>query len=196
MPAAQDLSWHLVYLQWTLAFFLLARVVADEPGHRWVLLDRGAVAIAGLTGPFSILFAPLYVWRRRRLGVTTWIVVACAAVQLVFLATAARTPSGGATVTEAMAVAATRMLVEPLLGFRVTSMLAEAGFTPIAWGALAALILTLLVVAATAKVAEGGRISSQATPSIRPSSGTGSPSTPSTASARTALEGAQTTRPP
>ena len=27
MPAAQDLSWHLVYLQWTLAFFLLARVL-------------------------------------------------------------------------------------------------------------------------------------------------------------------------
>ena len=31
MPAAQDLSWHLVYLQWSLAFFLLIRVLADEP---------------------------------------------------------------------------------------------------------------------------------------------------------------------
>ena len=82
MPAAQDLSWHLVYLQWSLAFFLLIRVLADEPGPRWIWLDRAAVAIAALTGPFSILFAPLYLWRRRRLGVTAWIVVACAVVQL------------------------------------------------------------------------------------------------------------------
>ena len=79
MPAAQDLSWHLVYLQWSLAFFLLARVLADAPGPRWVWPDRAAVAIAGLTGPFSILFAPLYLWRRRQLGAVTWIVVGCAA---------------------------------------------------------------------------------------------------------------------
>src|SRR5262249_41872673 len=66
MPAAQDLTWHLVYLQWTLAFFLLARVVADDPSPRWVWPDRVAVATTALTGPFSILFAPLYLWRRRQ----------------------------------------------------------------------------------------------------------------------------------
>ena len=85
MPAAQDLSWHLVYLQWSLAFFLLLRVIADEPGPRWRWLDMAAVAVVCLTGPFSILFAPLYLWQRRRLGAVTWIVVVCAVIQLVYV---------------------------------------------------------------------------------------------------------------
>ena len=127
MPAAQDLSWHLVYLQWSLAFFLLIRVLADEPGPRWVWPDRAAVAIAALTGPFSILFAPLYLWRRRRLGVTAWIVVACAVVQLFVVITAYRGPAGQTTPLEAVAVLATRLFVEPLLGYRVTWILSGAG---------------------------------------------------------------------
>ena len=90
MPAAQNLSWHLLFLQWSLAFFLLARFFADEPGPRWRWLDRVAVGVVGLTGPFSILFAPLYLWQRRRLGAVTWIVVGCAIVQLAFVATARR----------------------------------------------------------------------------------------------------------
>ncbi len=56
MPAAQDLTWHLVYLQWTLAFFLLARVLADEPGPRWVWLDR---AVGGDREPDRAVLDPV-----------------------------------------------------------------------------------------------------------------------------------------
>ena len=149
MPAAQDLSWHLVYLQWSLAFFLLIRVLADEPGPRWIWPDRAAVAIAALTGPFSILFAPLYLWRRRRLGVTAWIVVACAVVQLFVVITAYRGPAGQTTPLEAVAVLATRLFVEPLLGYRVTWILSGAGIPLIAGAAFVALVLGLLVIASS-----------------------------------------------
>jgi len=147
MPASQDLSWHLVYLQWSLAFFLLFRVLADEPGPRWVWLDRAAVGIAALTGPFSILFAPLYLWRRRQLGVTTWIVVVCAAIQLAFIATASRTGAGETTLTDAIAVLATRLFVEPLLGYKVILLFSDAGLPLIAGGAFVVLVVALLVIA-------------------------------------------------
>jgi len=150
MPAAQDLSWHLVYLQWSLAFFLLARVVADEPGPRWVWFDRAAVAIVGLTGPFSIFFAPLYLWRRRQLGMTTWIVVACAAIQMIFLLTARRSAHGDTSLPDAIAILATRVFVEPLIGYRVTWYLSEAGLPLIAGAALVGVVVTLLVLAAAA----------------------------------------------
>ena len=147
MPAAQDLSWHLVYLQWTLAFFLLARVLAEEPGPRWVWLDRAAVVIASLTGPFSILFAPLYVWRRRQLGLTAWIVVGCALIQLAFIVTARRAGAGETTLTEGIAVLATRLLAEPLLGYRVTLVLSQAGLPLVAGAAFVGMVAGLLLVA-------------------------------------------------
>ncbi len=147
MPAAQDLSWHLVYLQWSLAFFLLARVIADAPGRRWVWLDRAAVAVAGLTGPFAILFAPLYLWRRRQLGAVTWIVVACAAIQLAVLFISRRTPTGDMTLTDAIAVFATRLLVEPLLGYQATWLLSGAGIPVVFAAAFVVVVATLLVVA-------------------------------------------------
>ena len=150
MPAAQDLSWHLVYLQWTLAFFLLARVVADAPSPRWRWVDGAAVAVVSLTGPFSILFAPLYVWRRKELGITSWIVIACALIQLVFVMTARRAPAGETTFTEAIAVLATRLFAEPFFGYRVTNHLSEAGLPLIAGAVFVVVVAGLLVVAASA----------------------------------------------
>jgi hypothetical protein len=149
MPAAQDLTWHLVYLQWSLAFFLLARIVADEPGPRWKWPDRAAVAVVGLTGPFSILFAPLYLWQRRRLGVVTWIVVLSAAIQMVFVVTSRRAAAGDTTVFDVISILATRLLAEPVLGYRVTWMLSEAGLPSVAGAAFVAIVATLLVVAGT-----------------------------------------------
>jgi hypothetical protein len=147
MPASQDLSWHLVFLQWSLAFFLLLRVIADEPDPRWKWLDRAAVGLAGLTGPFAILFAPLYLWRRRQLGATTWIVVACALVQIAFLVTAQRPLSGATTAGDAISILATRMLVEPLLGLHLTWALSGAGLPIVLGGAFAVLVLILLAIA-------------------------------------------------
>lgn len=147
MPAAQDLTWHLVYLQWSLAFFLLARVIADEPSPRWIWLDRAAVGITSLTGPFSILFAPLYLWRRRQLRATTWIVVGCALVQLAFVVTTHRASADETSFTDAIAVLATRLFVEPLLGYRVTWILSDAGLPLIAGGAFVVVVVALLAVA-------------------------------------------------
>ncbi len=147
MPAAQDLTWHLVYLQWSLAFFLLARVLADAPGPRWIWPDRAAVAVAALTGPFSILFAPLYLWRRRQLGSVTWIVVGCALVQLAVLFISRRSPTGDMTIVDAIAVFATRLLVEPLLGYQVTWLLSGAGIPMVAGAAFVLVVAALLLVA-------------------------------------------------
>ena len=149
MPASQDLTWHLVYLQWSLAFFLLARVIADEPGPRWVWVDRAVVGLAALTGPFSILFAPLYLWRRRQLGATAWIVVVGALVQLAFIMTARRAPAGETTLTDAAQVLATRLFVEPLLGYRVTWLLSDDGLPLIAGGAFVVVVMALLAIAAS-----------------------------------------------
>ncbi len=147
MPAAQNLSWHLVFLQWSLAFFLLARFFADEPGPRWRWPDRVAVGVVGLTGPFSIVFAPLYLWQPRRLGAVTWIVVGSAIVQLAFVATAPHAGPVGATITEAVAILATRLLVTPLLGYQVTWLLSAASIPLLAGAAFVVLIATLLVIA-------------------------------------------------
>jgi hypothetical protein len=147
MPAAQDLSWHLVYLQWSLGFFLLARVIADEPSPRWKWADRLAVGVVALTGPFSIVFAPLYVWQHRRLGAVSWIVVASAAIQLVFVATTRRAAAGETSIGDAVAILATRLLAEPLLGYRVTWTLSEAGIPLIAGAAFVAAVAALLVIA-------------------------------------------------
>lgn len=148
MPASQDLTWHLVYLQWTLAFFLLARVIADEPGPRWVWVDRAVVALAALTGPFSILFAPLYLWRRRQLGATTWIVVGCALLQLASIVASQRVVAGEMTLRDAIAVLATRLFVEPLLGYRVIGLLSVAGLPLAAGAAFVVAVIGLLAVAA------------------------------------------------
>jgi hypothetical protein len=147
MPAAQDLSWHLVYLQWSLGFFLLARVLADEPGPRWKWPDRIAVGLVALTGPFSIVFAPLYVWQRRRLGAVTWVVVACAAIQLVFVATTRRAAAGETSIGDAVAILATRLFAEPLLGYRVTWTLSEAGVPLVAGAAFVVAVAVLLLIA-------------------------------------------------
>jgi hypothetical protein len=107
------------------------------------------VGLAALTGPFSILFAPLYLWRRRQLGATTWIVVAGALVQLAFVVTARRAAAGETTFTDALQVLATRLFVEPLLGYRVTWLLSDAGLPLLAGGAFVVVVMAFLAIAAS-----------------------------------------------
>ena len=88
-------------------------------------------------------------WRRRRLGVTAWIVVACAVVQLFVVITTYRGPAGQTTPLEAVAVLATRLFVEPLLGYRVTWILSGAGIPLIAGATFVVVVLGLLVIASS-----------------------------------------------
>ena len=68
-----------------LAVYLVALAVAIPPTSQLGrLMDVGGAVLAGLTGPFSLLFAPLFVARRHRLSA---VIAACATIQLFFLIT-------------------------------------------------------------------------------------------------------------
>ena len=74
-------------LQWFVAFFLLLQLFTTRPATPAQRLGDLAIIVAvGLSGPFAIVFAPLFAWRawRERNAdnfVTLAGVVACAAVQ-------------------------------------------------------------------------------------------------------------------
>jgi hypothetical protein len=61
--------------------------------------------------------------------------------------TARRAPAGETTFVDAIAVLATRVLAEPLFGYRITFHLSEAGLPLIAGAAFVAIVAALLVVA-------------------------------------------------
>jgi hypothetical protein len=122
LPASHELSWHVTYIQWSLAVFLLFRVLADDP-RGWVWADRAAVALSGLSSPTVILFAPLYLWRRR--DMTTAIVLACAAIQVVAVVlTSTRGPASVTTAYDFGAVLGVRLLIQPLIGMVLAAVLA------------------------------------------------------------------------
>ena len=78
-------------LQWVTAFFLLLPLFM-KPAESWRshVVDYAILAVVGLTGPFAIVFGPLYAWRawrqrdRHAYGALA-VIAACAAVQLAFM---------------------------------------------------------------------------------------------------------------
>jgi hypothetical protein len=147
LPSAAQLTWSATFIGWSLAFFLVARLVATPP--RWPLLDGAAVAIAALSGPVSILLAPLYVWRRP--GIVTWIVCGAAVIQVVALVTAHdRAPGVITDPIEVMQSLALGGLIAPVLG-RATWPLTQAAI-PGAVGVGAVAAVTLLVIRAATAV--------------------------------------------
>jgi hypothetical protein len=147
LPAAHEMSWHAVYIQWSLAVFLLFRSIADEP-RRLIVLDRIAISIAALSGPVSVILAPLYVWRQRRAPL--FIVLGAAAVQMMLLLTADRLPGTVETIDAAARIVAGRVLLVPLIGTHLFAWFATAGVPE--WLALAFVVTVggLLAFAATA----------------------------------------------
>ena len=137
-------------LQWLTAFFLLLQLLMDRPAtaaqHAG---DLALTALVGLTGPFAVLFLPLFAWRwwhdRHRDSLMLLAVVTlCAAVQLNFLlrASLGTEPSSSPFhVVQALTVLGNRLVVWPLLG--------EAGvraFPPaVALAACGVLIFPLLL---------------------------------------------------
>lgn len=87
VPDAFEVLLFLVNVQWVLAAGLLLLLVSsDATRPRQHVHDIGAAVMLGLTGPFSVLFAPLFVWRalhrRSRASATlAALMLGCAVVQ-------------------------------------------------------------------------------------------------------------------
>src|SRR5262249_1583875 len=87
LPPTHQVFYNVTNLQWPTGFGLLQQVLTAPPRTRW----QGArglmiLAIVALTGPFGILFVPLFAWRwwqRRDVDNTLAlaVIVLCAAIQ-------------------------------------------------------------------------------------------------------------------
>lgn len=92
--------------QWFLSVYLLGLLLATDPSRRWAAIDLVGGLIAGLTGPFAIVLAPLFVAtrsspHRSRLA---FVMSACAVVQVAVFLMSSRRPVGLADPGSAVAV--------------------------------------------------------------------------------------------
>jgi hypothetical protein len=118
---------NLTNVQWIAALFLVAHLFAPParslPGHAG---DIALLVLAGLTGLFSVILLPLFLWRAARHRtpdtlLAAAVVAACGAVQLVWLL---RTGTAGALEGAeasfrplmALSVLGSRLVTWPLLG--------------------------------------------------------------------------------
>jgi Ca2+/Na+ antiporter len=99
MPGHWESLGSITLVQFYLGIFLILASLADAaPRPRWAqAAELAALALAGLSGPFSVLFLPLYLgraWLRRDRWATTTaaFVGACAVLQLVAIALGTRSP--------------------------------------------------------------------------------------------------------
>ncbi len=159
-PDAREVFFNLANLQWVLALGLMVLLLASDAQTRLSrFLDVAFAAAAGLTGPFSPLLAPLFVfraWQRRSLMAVTIAVVmlATAAVQAWFLWHA---PADGAA-----AAASVRWSIIPsLIGFRLGVLPLLGGLAPppgaSPWLALAGLLVLAAVVLLARQAYAAGR---------------------------------------
>jgi hypothetical protein len=91
VPDAREVMLNLVNLQWVLGAGLILLLISRDPADGWGWAhDLAAAAALGLTGPFSIILAPLFLLRvgarrtRASLALAA-VIVACAAVQASFV---------------------------------------------------------------------------------------------------------------
>lgn len=112
-------------LQWITSFFLLQQVLMDRPVTRAQRFgDLAIVAVAGLTGPFVIIYLPFFIWHwwrdgRREDRAVLLTAAGCAVVQLfciqasTLVLTAQSLPLN---LERLFAVIGSRLVVWPLLG--------------------------------------------------------------------------------
>jgi hypothetical protein len=113
-----------------LALWVVLLVIAREPSS-WQWAERGLVAVASLSGPFSTLLAPLMWWSlyRRRTRHAAWlagIVTLGGIVSLVVLSLSGR-PSANMDPVWIALTAPYRMALVPLLGQTISSWLRDIG---------------------------------------------------------------------
>lgn len=149
VPDAFEVLLFLVNAQWVLAGGLVLLLVsADARRPLQHVHDALAAVLLSLTGPFSVLLSPLFLWRAlhrcsRASTLLAALVLSCAAVQTWFILHAPSSPPASAVATE-------HVLSVP--GLRVLGSLFAASFVapgcPLlvatALGALAVLLVTAL----------------------------------------------------
>ncbi len=148
VPDAGEVLLTTVNIQWVLAVGFILILVSEDPrngfeyGH-----DIVALVLCGLTGPFSIVLAPLFAWRaitRRTTGsvVLAVVVAACALTQFIVIW---HHPAGippNAKVEADAVVAVT--------GIRLAGSLFGGALLPKSLPLVASVVLTILSIAGTA----------------------------------------------
>lgn len=131
VPDTSEVLLFLVNVQWVLAAGLLLLLIsADAQRPREAFHDSIAAVLLGLTGPFSVLLAPLFLWRawRRRTRASRFLaalVIGCALVQ------------GWTIWTQAVVMAGDKVVPEALLavpGMRIGASLLAGGADPLDLG--------------------------------------------------------------
>jgi hypothetical protein len=99
LPGSWEALGSITLVQFYLGIFLIVASLADAaPRHRWAqAVEIGAIVLAGLSGPFSVLVLPLYLgraWIRRDrwATITASVVGACALLELVTIVLGTRSP--------------------------------------------------------------------------------------------------------
>jgi hypothetical protein len=99
LPGSWETLGSITLIQFYLGIFLILASLADAaPRRRWAkAAELGALVLVGLSGPYSVLFAPLYLgrsWIRRDrwATITAAVVGACALLQIVAIALGTRSP--------------------------------------------------------------------------------------------------------
>lgn len=153
VPHTGEVFFTITNLQWLTAFVLLQQVLMARP-VTWAqrIADLAILALVGLTGPFAILFLPLFAWRAWRERHTDAlaalaVVAACAAVQgALVLRTGfhseAATPHSSPGVL--FAVLGCRLFVWPVFGLWGAYAESVAGRAVIGCGAVGALAVWAL----------------------------------------------------
>lgn len=123
-----EVLFNITNLQWLTAFVLLQQAFIARPINWWQrATDWLLLGLVALTGPFAILFLPLFLWRWWRdrhpdALAALFLTAAGAGVQAGFIATSnpfSAFPSGALRPGNALEVLISRLLVEPLLGVNV-----------------------------------------------------------------------------
>jgi hypothetical protein len=151
LPGSWETLGSITLIQWYAAIYLVAVAIAAPPSRRsFEVVEAIVVTCAGLTGPFAILFMPLFwvraaVRRDRWSGVLAAIVSVCAAVQLAILVASGERSAGLPDLGVAVGNLSYRLWAT-VLGGRWTSGLTSIGVDPLVVGAATVVLLAALVV--------------------------------------------------
>lgn len=158
LPASQEVFGSVHDLQWYLAIWLLLAVLASPARSRWAAWsERTALGAVSLTGPFSIIMAPLFIVRAARerdrdSTIAALIVSGGGIVQLlVTLFDKGRVTQGPYDPIHWIYIISTRMLMQPVLGIG-TLLSLEAISWPFYASVLGVLSLAIFVVAAMSRL--------------------------------------------
>ncbi|MBI2781868.1 MAG: hypothetical protein HYX55_08760 [Chloroflexi bacterium] len=126
-PLSAEVAGSLTYVQWYLAIFLGAFIFSIAPRRRWL----PPLVVAGLTGPFSLILAPIFVargWRDVAFRPFAYAIAATGAIQLVALTISQRflqSPLGDIPNDIAL-----RLVVAPVIGQTLSEPLRDHALLP------------------------------------------------------------------